>query len=98
MSRMVRKQVYLEPRQEALLKRLARARGVSEAEVIRQAIEGQVGRGETPSPLADHVAWEQAYQFMRDLRARGPIAGQTRLWQREDLYDERVSRYGRDSH
>ncbi len=98
MGRMVRKQVYLEERQEALLKRLAQARSISEAELIRQAIDRQVSRGEMLSSPIDQAAWEQAYQFMHDLRAQGPIAGQTRVWRREDLYDERVSRYGHDSH
>ena len=36
---MVRKQIYITKRQDALLKRLAKQRGVSEAEVIRQALE-----------------------------------------------------------
>jgi len=40
MSQMMRKQIYIQKRQQILLKRLARARGVSEAEIIRQAIEG----------------------------------------------------------
>jgi hypothetical protein len=56
-----------------------------------------VGHGETPSPPTDHIAWEQAYQFMCELRARGPATGQARAWRREDLYEERVKRYGPDS-
>ena len=35
MAKMVRKQIYIQERQNILLKRLAEARGVSEAEVIR---------------------------------------------------------------
>jgi len=38
MSQMMRKQIYIQKRQQARLRRLARARGVSEAEVIRQSI------------------------------------------------------------
>jgi hypothetical protein len=38
-DRMIRKQVYLEPRQERLLKARARQLGVTEAEVIRQSLE-----------------------------------------------------------
>ena len=41
MSQMIRKQVYLQKRQQVLLQRLARRRGISEAEVIRQAIDLQ---------------------------------------------------------
>ncbi|MCL6528236.1 MAG: ribbon-helix-helix domain-containing protein [Thermaceae bacterium] len=36
---MIRKQIYLAPEQEAKLKRLARATGRSEAEIIREALE-----------------------------------------------------------
>ena len=42
MTHMIRKQVYIHKRQQVLLKRLARRRGVSEAEFIRQAIDQQV--------------------------------------------------------
>jgi hypothetical protein len=37
---MIRKQLYLEPAQDAKLKRLAASRGCTEAEVVREAIEG----------------------------------------------------------
>jgi hypothetical protein len=96
MTSMVRKQVYIEPRQEALLKRLAQAHKVSEAELIRQAIDRQLGAGPGPALPSDPDAWEHAYQFMLELLARGPVADKGRAWKREDLYEERLSRYGRD--
>ena len=37
MSRMIRKQVYIEPEQEELLKRRAKELGISEAALIRQS-------------------------------------------------------------
>lgn len=45
MAQMVRKQIYIQRRQQAILRRLARARGVSEAELIRQAIDHHVNAG-----------------------------------------------------
>ena len=96
MTSMIRKQVYIEPRQDALLKRLAQTYKLSEAELIRQAIDRQLGTGLGPELPPDPDAWEQAYQFMLELQARGPIAGQGRTWKREDLYEERLSRYDRD--
>ena len=96
MGRMVRKQIYIEPRQEAMLKRLAESRGVSEAELIRQVIDRQVDGGRQQSLPPDPAAWEQAYQFMLDLRACGPVEGAARSWVREELYEERMSRYDRD--
>ena len=37
---MIRKQVYIEPRHERMLKRRAKQRGVTEAEIIREALDG----------------------------------------------------------
>ena len=96
MGRMVRKQVYIEGRQEALLKRMAQTQGVSEAELIRLAIDRQMNGVLTRSMPADRAAWEQAHHFMLALRARGPLASQARSWKREDLYEERLSHHGCD--
>jgi hypothetical protein len=84
MTRMVRKQVYIEPRQETLLKRLARDAGVTEAEIIRQAIDRQ-----TKVILFSHRdlnAWRQERAFIERLIQQGPVLG-GRRWRREDLYE-----------
>jgi hypothetical protein len=39
MAGMVRKQVYIEKRQDEALKRAARRRGVTEAELVREALD-----------------------------------------------------------
>ena len=96
MGRMVRKQVYIKHHHEAILKHLARTRGVSEAELIRQAIDQQATAGQARALSPDPVAWEEAYQYMLTLRARGPLTGERRTWERNDLYKERLSRYERD--
>jgi len=87
---MIRKQVYLEERQDARLKQLARLRGVSEAEVIREALDGQARRL-PPDPRA----WEEALSFMRAIQRRAPVPGPRVT--REELYEDRLSRYDRDS-
>lgn len=93
MAQMIRKQIYLAKRQEALLRRLAKTRGVSEAELIRQAIDQQmVSAAAQPLP-PDPEAWERARAFMLSLQARGPVANQRRSWKREDVYAEREGRY-----
>ena len=92
---MVRKQIYLEERQEARLKRIARARGISEAEVIRQAIDRQIRRGPVASGGGDPTAWEHALRFMRSLTRSRKAGGFGRRWTREDAYAERLSRHGR---
>ena len=92
MAQMIRKQVYIEPRHEAILKRLARALGVTEAEIIRRAIDNQ--ESAAPSVIYDLTAWEQEKAFIAEWVAAGPLAG-GRRWRREDAYEERLSRYGR---
>ncbi len=94
MTQMLRKQIYIEKRQRALLKRLAKKRGVSEAEIIRQAIEHEATGQPAPALPLDHEAWEQALAFMRARRKLG-VQGQPYRWRREDAYEERMSRLER---
>lgn len=98
MTQMIRKQIYLQKRQDALLKRLARLRRVSEAELIREAIDQQIGQAAVRTALPDPEAWDKALKFMLDLRKRGPVANRPRTWKRQDAYEERMSRYDRRSH
>lgn len=94
---MIRKQIYLGQRQQVAVKRLARAEGVSEAEIIRQAIDRQEGQSAFDPPPPDPAAREALFQFLSELRARGPVSGRMRKWKREDAYEERLSRYARRS-
>ena len=91
MTRMLRKQIYIEKRQRALLKRLAKKRGVSEAEIVRQAIDHEAMGGAVSTMPLDHEAWEQALAFMRARRKLG-VQEQPYRWRREDAYEERLSR------
>lgn len=96
MTQMVRKQIYIEKRQRAQLKRAAKAHGVSEAELIRQAIDQRLASGAKGLP-ADPEAWQRAMAVMRSLQALGPLPNRRRRWTRDELYAERESRYGRRS-
>ncbi len=82
MAKMVRKQIYLLPRQESLLKDMVRETGVSEAELIRAAIDGRICAG--VEPKRDLAAWETEREFIETLMKK-PTA-KTRSWRREDLY------------
>lgn len=86
MERMIRKQLYIESRQEAILKRVARERGVSEAEVVRCAIEQEAQREPVIPGELDLSAWREAKAFMESLAARGAAEG-GRSWKRDDAYD-----------
>jgi DNA-binding ferritin-like protein (Dps family) len=92
MSQMVRKQVYIEPRQEALLKRAAAETGLSEAEIIRQAID--LWEEHVAGRRRAREVWQEERAFIESLISQGPIPGQ-RTWTREELYGERLNRYDR---
>ncbi len=92
MSRMVRKQIYVEARQDNNLKKQARDLGVTEAEVIRRAIDRQMTS--VRLGIRDLKAWEREKAFISKRMARGRVPG-GRQWKREDVYEERLMRYGR---
>lgn len=95
MTVMIRKQVYIEPRQEETLKRVTEETGRSEAEIIREALDLWLQEAERRR-RADQ-AWDEAYQFMVELHDRGPVAGSGRTWTRDAIYEERLNRYERRS-
>lgn len=97
MAQMIRKQIYIPKRQLLLLKRLAKARGVSEAEIIRQAIDRQISGASTQPFRPDSKAWERALALMKLLQAQGPLPDRPRNWTRDELYEERLNRYDRHS-
>ena len=91
---MVRKQLYLPRKQDLLLKRLAKRRGISEAEVIRQALEREVEQV-TPAIQDSTAAWEKISRFVEKRSAMLIGKGQPVHWNRQELYEERESRWKR---
>jgi hypothetical protein len=92
MARMVRKQVYIEPRQEELLKKRAKELGVSEAELIRRGIDQVATAPLRPRPNLQ--AWAEIEDFIRKHRMMDvPQTG--RGWTRDELYEDRLARYSR---
>ena len=92
MAQMIRKQVYIEPAQDSILKQRARMMGIKEAEVIRRAIDRQMallGPG-----FHDLEAWEREKVYIAERMAGGSVSG-GRKFRREDAYKERLERYGR---
>ena len=92
MPRMIRKQIYIESRQDNNLKKQARDLGVTEAEVIRRAIDRQMTS--VRLDIRDLKAWEREKVFITKRMAKGQAPGR-RQWKREDAYEERLMRYGR---
>ena len=93
MSVMVRKQIYIEPQQEELLKQAAAETGMTEAEIIRRAID-LWGKSEEKRRQAQ-AAWKEARAFIAELMVQEPVPG-GRTWTREDLYEERLGRHDRN--
>jgi hypothetical protein len=78
---MVRKQIYIAPQQDKLLKRLARQTRKSEAEIIRDAIEDYAQQSSKRKE-----AWRQIEATI-ERRMKLPPVEAGRSWKREDLYD-----------
>ena len=84
MATKVRKQIYIEAEQERDLKDLSATLGVSEAEIIRQAVSSRAQR--LRKPRRDLSAWAAELEFIRGMIDEGPVEG-GRSWAREDVYD-----------
>ena len=92
MARMIRKQLYIEPAQERVLKRRARELGVTEAELLRRSLD-LVETG----PLEgrpDPAAWRLEKEYIRRRRRIRVPAGE-RGWTRDELYEDRIERLSR---
>lgn len=84
MGTKIRKQIYLDPEQSDILAEMSGRLGISEAQVIRQAISLQGRRIHSPS--SDRKAWEREMRFIRSLMKLGRATG-GRTWKREDLHE-----------
>jgi hypothetical protein len=84
---MIRKQIYLSRRQNQFLKRRARQQGITEAEVIRQAIDLEE-KLSTPSTRADAAGWEKIQRFVQERQAKYAGKGKPVRWNRQELYEE----------
>ncbi|MBU6428910.1 MAG: hypothetical protein KGR26_07870 [Cyanobacteria bacterium REEB65] len=85
----VRKQIYIRPQQEAELKRIARERGLSEAEIIRSCLDRGLSLNLQVSaspPVINPDAWSRVCRFVEE-RSGLPVSPGQRTWRRDDLYD-----------
>ena len=84
MATKIRKQIYIEPHQETILKQIAGETGLSEAEFIRRAIDLQAQLFRPAK--TDLTAWAREKAFITDLIEQDPVSG-GRSWQLEELYE-----------
>lgn len=92
MATMVRKQVYLEPRQDRQLKHWAEKTGKTEAEILRQALDDWLVSERQRREA--QAAWEEVQAAIEE-RKTEPHVPEGRKWTREELYQERLDRYDR---
>jgi hypothetical protein len=93
MARMIRKQLYIEPWQDELLKKRSRELGVTEAELIRRGI-AQVLSDVDEREQRRQEAWNDIMAFIEKLK-KIDAPQKHRDWTREEIYEERLSRYSR---
>lgn len=88
---MIRKQIYIPSQQNILLKKLARQRGVSEAEVIRQALDREV---QMPGIEQNgELAFAKMEKFMEQRNAMYAGTAEPYKWNRAEIYEDRESRW-----
>ena len=84
---MTRKQLYLPKRLNQFVKRAAKQRGVSEAEVIRQALERDEKMITYPV-LESAAGWNKILRFVKERQAKYAGQGKPVQWNRQELYEE----------
>jgi hypothetical protein len=90
---MTRKQLYLPQRLNQFLKRAARQRGISESEVMRQALEREAEIS-TPTVRDSQKAWEEIVAYIETYRKKPEMMhGKPYVFNREELYEERENRW-----
>ena len=90
---MIRKQLYIDPSQDAALKRKARELGVSEAELVRRALDNALS---SPASKTKRISALQA--VLKDAKALSKThrVPENYRFNREDAYDDtRLERWNR---
>jgi hypothetical protein len=93
---MIRKHIYITRAHQEMLERLAKARGISEAEVIRQAIEHEATGRYAQASVANAYDAEALEEFIQSALGRRAhsTGGDPYQWNRNDAYADRLDRFG----
>ncbi|MEM1116606.1 MAG: DNA-binding protein [Bacteroidota bacterium] len=89
-SRYVRKQISVTPEQDRALKRRSRELGVSEAELVRRALDAALSEDPITPPAGSPL--DELLAHTRDLGEGRRLDGG---WNRDALYDDRGYRRSR---
>jgi hypothetical protein len=94
---MIRKQVYIEARQEEALRRRARTLGISQAELMRRALDAVLHEERIPGARpGQEAALEKLLDNARRISWRHRFPESYRF-NREEVYEERLSRWDKPS-
>lgn len=85
MSDLVRKQLYITRRQENYLKLKAKEMGLTEAEIVREALDKAEYQVEHPRNSVEK--WQEELSFVNQRIKGRKIIRKERAWKREDLYE-----------
>lgn len=85
MTDLIRKQLYITRDQEKMLKLKSKELGITEAEIIREALDKRDYRFEYPRKASDK--WQEELAFIRRRLTDSKVEQKARSWRREDLYD-----------
>jgi hypothetical protein len=91
---MIRKQLYLSEAQDAALKERARSSGMSEAEVVRRALDSELLVRPTEATRRWIPGRQEAVEKLVALWSDTGLKVDGRF-DRDELYAERLDRYGR---
>lgn len=91
MAQMIRKQIYIDADNERFLKERSSELGITEAEVVRQAL------AEAECRVRDQSRREALNRLLTHIREHRTFDAPRTGWKfnREELYDERLDRFGK---
>jgi hypothetical protein len=91
MAKMIRKQIYMQEEQDKFLKSKAQELRITEAEVVREALDSFQAYGYGTAAILDPSGWVKEREFLTQLLGTHihqpsdePVV---RTWKREDLYE-----------
>jgi hypothetical protein len=84
MARMVRKQIVMDAEQERALAQCAASRGVSQSELVRQAVGHMLS--EAAAETRRERAWEETLAGIEAARQAG-VGSRGQKWTREELHE-----------
>jgi hypothetical protein len=85
MTKMIRKEIYIDPDLDAFLSEASQAKGTSESAFVRSLLRRCMT--ESGRRTNRDAAWERLRQLLEERRAL-QVAQTGRTWTRDDLYDD----------